>query len=250
MRNYAREHMQKHQAKQAVHSAVEFGEMRRTTAYEQMLMQLKRDQSLLKSIQAKTSKIAKKQALFEHYKPYIDGILEACPNVADDVVANMLVWTVDIASYDYALKIMQYMLHAKLGTPDQFDRTVATFVYEEISNTQLKLLNAEDENEPFDLDVLLKLEALLHTANQFPDHAFDMPDEVRAKLYVALGKAELKLIRDTPSEDLIHAQQAKNYLEIAIKLDDRCRGKIDLKTANKLIQDLTVQQPTIDAPAS
>lgn len=238
--NLARRHFQKHQAKQQAASATVFGEMKRTTMYEQTLMQLKRDQSLLKNIQAKTSKIKTKEQFFENYKPYVDGILEARPNLPDDIIANMLVWAVDISNYDYAFKIMDYMLLAKLDMPDCFQRTLATFVYEQIADTQLNLLSAEDEDEPFNLDVLVKLEALLHEHEKYPENAFDMPDEVKARLYLALGKAELKQ-NSTTEFPLIHAENAKSYLEQALKLDSKCRGKNDLKTATKLVQELSEQ---------
>ncbi|WP_269915405.1 phage terminase small subunit [Acinetobacter sp. HY1485] len=243
MRNFAREHYQKHQAKQAAKHAAEFGEMRQTTLYEQLLMQLKRDQSLLKGIQATSAKIAKKQELFIQYQPYVDGILETQPNVPDEVIGNMLVWTVDMGLYDYALNLMQYMLQAKLNTPDQFERTVATFVYEQVAETQLKLLNAEDEDEPFNLNVLVDLETLLHKVDQFPENAFDMPDQVKARFYMALGKAELKTAQSTTETPLPIALKAQTYLEQAIKLDDRCRGKNDLKTATKLVNDLQGNMP-------
>ncbi|MEB5477577.1 phage terminase small subunit [Acinetobacter pollinis] len=246
MHNFAREHFLKHQAKQAAADAAMFGEMRQTSVYEKLFLQLKRDQSLLKQIQATSSKIEKKKALFDQYKSYVDGILESCPNVPDEIISNMLVWTVDTGDYDYAINIMKYMLKAQLNTPDQFERTVATFVYEQVAETQLKLLSAEDEDEPFNLNVLIKLEELLHTSADFPEHAFDMPEQVKARLYVALGKAEMKSMAGIPEQDLALAKKAQSHLETAIKLDDRCRGKNDHKAVTKMIADLeqTTNVPT------
>lgn len=237
MRNFAREHFIKHQTKKAAEDAAEFGEMQQTTLYQEMRMALQGDQGRLKMLKATERKVEMKANLFENYVPYIDGILETRPNVQDDVLATMLVWAVDINNYDYALDIMEYMLQAKINMPDAFERSVATFVYEQVALKQIDLLSAE-EDEPFNLDVLLKLEQLLHQEKKFPENALDMVDQVKARFLVALGRAELKTINGKTPNDLALAKSAKEHLETAIRLDDRCRGKKDRDSANKLITDL------------
>ena len=49
--------------------------------------------------------------------------------------------------------------------------------------------------------------------SELPPETVDMPDQVKAKLYLALGKAELRLISDKDKPDLVHTQAAAEYLQ-------------------------------------
>lgn len=232
--NLARKHYQQHQAKSAAESAAEFGTMQNTNAYEQQLMQLNSDKNRLKNIQSKQNKVELKRQLLPNYKPYLHGILEVKPGVQDAVVTEMLVWSIDVGEYDFALDLAEYVLEHGLKLPDRFERSEACFITEDIADEFLKVLKTDVS---IDITVLERLESLI-TDESLDKSKRDMPDEVKAKLYLALGKAEMRLITGEQLVDLVHATRARDFLEQACKLDDKCGGRTDLNKMTKLVTKL------------
>lgn len=245
--NLARQHFLKHSAKAAATSAAEFGTMQSQTAYEMQLMQLNQDRHRLRQIQSTEAKIKLKQSLVPNYLPYVDGIIEANTGAQDEVFMTVLVWCIDTENYSKALEMAEFALRHNMIMPDRFERKTATLVTEEIANAFLKVLKT---NAEVDLAVLQQLESLvIPSDDEDPDidpKVLDMPDQVKAKLFVALGKANIKCIESTdqPSEqDLEVAQSAQAYLSRAIDLDDKCGGKQDLKTVDTLLKKFTPPEP-------
>lgn len=232
--NLARKHYQQHQAKSAAESAAEFGTMQNTNAYEQQLMQLNSDKNRLKNIQSKQNKVELKRQLLPNYKPYLHGILEVKPGVQDAVVTEMLVWSIDVGEYDFALDLAEYVLEHGLKLPDRFERSEACFITEDIADEFLKVLKTDVS---IDITVLERLESLI-TDESLDKSKRDMPDEVKAKLYLALGKAEMRLITGEQLVDLVHATRARDFLEQACKLDDKCGGRTDLNKMTKFVNKL------------
>lgn len=232
--NLARKHYQQHQAKSAAESAAEFGTMQNTNAYEQQLMQLNSDKNRLKNIQSKQNKVELKRQLLPNYKPYLHGILEVKPGVQDAVVTEMLVWSIDIGEYDFALDLAEYVLEHGLKLPDRFERSEACFITEDIADEFLKVLKTDVS---IDITVIERLESLI-TDESLDKSKRDMPDEVKAKLYLALGKAEMRLITGEQPVDLVHATRARDFLDHACKLDDKCGGRTDLNKMTKLVSKL------------
>ena len=232
--NLARKHYQQHQAKSAAESAAEFGTMQNTNAYEQQLMQLNSDKNRLKNIQSKQNKVELKRQLLPNYKPYLHGILEVKPGVQDAVVTEMLVWSIDVGEYDFALDLAEYVLEHGLKLPDRFERSEACFITEDIADEFLKVLKTDVS---IDITVLERLESLI-TDESLDKSKRDMPDEVKAKLYLALGKAEMRLITGEQLVDLVHATRARDFLDHACKLDDKCGGRTDLNKMTKLVSKL------------
>lgn len=247
----ARQHFQKHSAKAAAVSAAEFGTMQDQSFYELQLAQLNNDRHRLKQIQSTEAKIKLKEALLPTYLPYVDGVIEANKSVQDVVFMTVLVWCIDVENYVKALEMAEFALVHKMIMPDRFERKTATLVTEEIANAFLKQLKTNTEVE---INVLWNLEALIENED-IPKEIRDMPDQVRAKLYVALAKAELKSINaeiakndgmideKTPEWIFHHAKFAKERFERAIELDDKCGGKQDLKTVETLLKKFPPQAP-------
>lgn len=233
--NLARRHFQNHQAKSAAGQAAEFGTMRNLNIYEQQLLQLNSDKARLKQIQSKQNKVELKRQLLPNYIPYVEGILETKPGLQDDIISEILVWAIDIHDFNLALNIAEYVLENGLKLPDRFDRTEACFITEEITDAFLKILKT---NADVDISVLDRLETII-TDEALPKPVRDMPDEVKARLYLALGKAEQRLINGESEADVPHAINAKNYLEQAVALDDKCGGKTDLNKMEKLLQKIS-----------
>lgn len=247
----ARRHFQKHSAKAAAETAAEFGTMQEQSFYELQLAQLNNDRHRLKQIQSTEAKIQLKKALVPTYLPYVDGIIEANKSVQDLVFMTVLVWCIDVENYAKALEMAEFALVHNMIMPDRFERKTATLVTEEIANAFLKQLKTNAEVE---INVLWNLETLIENED-IPKEIRDMPDQVRAKLYVALGKAELKSINaeiakndgmideKLPEWVFHHAKFAKERLERAIELDDKCGGKQDLKNMETLLKKFPPQTP-------
>lgn len=208
--------------------------MQNTNAYEQHLMQLNSDKNRLKNIQSKQNKVELKRQLLPNYKPYLHGILEVKPGVQDAVVTEMLVWSIDVGEYDFALDLAEYVLEHGLKLPDRFERSEACFITEDIADEFLKVLKTDVS---IDITVLERLESLI-TDESLDKSKRDMPDEVKAKLYLALGKAEMRLITGEQLVDLVHATRARDFLDQACKLDDKCGGRTDLNKMTKFVNKL------------
>ncbi|MDM1022061.1 phage terminase small subunit [Acinetobacter sp. VNK23] len=231
----ARKHFQKHQAQSAAGQAAEFGSMRNLNAYEQQLLQLNTDKARLKQIQSTQNKVELKRQLIPTYVPYVQGILETRPGLQDEIISEMLVWAIDIHDFGLALDLAEYVLEKGLKLPDRFDRTEACFITEEITDAFLKILKTSVD---VDITILDRLESLVSN-EALPPSVRDMPDEVKARLYLALGKAEIRLVTGESEVDVPHAINAKNYLEQALELDDKCGGKTDLTKMEKLVQKIS-----------
>lgn len=224
----ARTHFLKHQAQTVAEQAAEYGSMQNLNAYEQQLLQLNSDRLRLKNMQSDKLRAEFKAQQLPLYLPYVQGILQARPNVPDDVVAEIMVWAVDVGNFSTALDIAEYVMPAKLPMPDRFGRNVASFITEDIADrilSQLPNLSA-DELNTVHLPVLTRLEGLINERD-LPDDVKDMPDQVKAKLYLVLGRAYMQVGQH---------ELAKTHLETAISFNENCGGKTNLKQVLKHLE--------------
>lgn len=198
------------------------------TAYEHQLNQLLQDRLRLKAIQSNEGKAALKAQLLPEYIPYVEGVLAAGNGAQDDVMTTVMVWRVDVEDYSGALDIADYVLKHKLIMPDRFDRTTGCLVAEEIATAALK---AQKANGSFDLSIL-------HRTVELTD-AEDMPDQARAKLYLATGRATLDGITAEDPGQPGQIQAGIDLLKRAIELHDGCGGKKDLDGAERLLKKHT-----------
>ncbi|NWB91596.1 terminase endonuclease subunit [Pseudomonas agarici] len=202
--------------------------MEGATAYEHQLNQLLQDRLRLKQIQSNEGKAALKLRLLPEYIPYVQGVLEAGNGAQDEVMTTVMVWRIDAGDYSGALDIAVYVLQHKLLMPDRFERTTGCLIAEEIATTALK---SQKAGEPFDL-------AILHRTVELTE-AQDMPDQARAKLYLATGRATLEgLSVDNPGQPG-QIPAGIELLSRAIKLHDACGGKKDLESAERLLKKHT-----------
>ncbi|PMV21720.1 MULTISPECIES: phage terminase small subunit [unclassified Pseudomonas] len=195
------------------------------TAYEHQLNQLLQDRLRLKAIQSNEGKAALKAQLLPEYIPYVEGVLAAGNGAQDDVMTTVMVWRVDVEDYSGALDIADYVLKHKLIMPDRFERTTGCLVAEEIATAALK---AQKANGSFDLSVL-------HRTVELTD-AEDMPDQARAKLYLATGRATLDGITAEEPGQPGQIQAGIDLLKRAIELHEGCGGKKDLDGAERLLK--------------
>jgi len=218
-----RNQLRKRAALQAAEAAPERS-MAGATAYEQQLMQLNQDRLRLKQVQSEQGKAELKRLLIPAYAPYIEGVLSAGNGAQDDVLTTLMVWCIDAGEFADALSIGAYVLKHNLKMPDRFERTTGCLLAEEIANAALKVQKADGEFPLFVLEQALTITG-----------PHDMPDQVRAKLLLATGKALLSKV-DEQQLDGELLEQAKAHLAKAIDLHGSCGGKKDLERVVRLLK--------------
>lgn len=184
--------------------------------YELMLAKLYNDKRRLKDIQSIERKIEVKREILPEYATWIGGVLAAGKGGQDEVLTTAMVWHVDAGNYEEALRIGAYVLEHDLTLPDQYERTPATVLVDEISDAALAVQKNE---KPFPMQILLELQAI--TAD------LDMPDQARAKLHKALGY-EL--------HQRGNLQDAEKHYARALELNDRIGVKRDLKEIQSALE--------------
>ncbi len=202
------------------------------TAYEQQLLQLNQDRLRLKNVQSEQGKAELKRSLIPAYQPYIEGVLSAGNGAQDEVLTTLMVWNIDAGDYAAALHIGRYVLEHNLRMPDRFERTTGCLLAEEVANAALKQQKA---GEPFDRFVL--------TLAADITEAHDMPDQARAKLHLALGKAYLAEL-DEAAPNAEGLEEARANLARAIDLHSNCGGKKDLEQVQRLLKKHAESKPT------
>ncbi|MCV5761294.1 phage terminase small subunit, partial [Escherichia coli] len=88
----------------------------------------------LKGVQARSAKAAIKKELLPDFSGWIEGTLEADGGQQDEVIATLMVWAIDCGDLPLALRIGAYVVRHNLIMPDNFGRTAATVLTEEICN--------------------------------------------------------------------------------------------------------------------
>lgn len=197
------------------------------TSYELQLAQLIQDRMRLKNIQGNEAKALLKTVLLPAYEPYVEGVLAGGNGAQDEVLTTLMVWAIDAGAFPTALKIAGYVLKHNLIMPDRFARTTGCLVAEEVAEAALK---AQKAGGTFDLQTLFETEQI--TREQ------DMPDEARAKLHLAIGRALAAQVADeTPTaEQMETLKSARGNLTRAIALHTSCGGKKDLERVDRLLK--------------
>jgi hypothetical protein len=218
----ARRHLLKAKAAIEAAKADEFGGVRPdASVYQLQLTELKNDIHVLRSIQSQEKRAEAKKELIPKHMPYVEGVIKSGAKVEhDEVITTIMLWCFDCGLFDQGLSLAEYALQNELKMPDSFSRSTATVIVEEIGNAARV---AHKAGEDFNLGTLEKAFELTS------EH--DMPDEVRAKLYVGLGRSSLKKESYRP---------AVSYFETALKLHENCGCKQELQKAEKLLAEQNV----------
>jgi hypothetical protein len=198
------------------------------TAYEHQLNQLLQDRLRLKQVQSNQGKAELKRQLLPEYGPYVQGVLSAGNGAQDEVMTTLMVWRIDAGDYAGALDIAAYVLEHGMRMPDRFERTTGCLVAEEVATAALA---AQKIGQAFDRDTLQRTAVL--TAGH------DMPDEARAKLYLALGRATVAGISAEQRGQPGQLEAGIELLKQAIDLHSSCGGKKDLEGAERLLKKHT-----------
>lgn len=198
-----------------------------TGAYELQMAQLHQHHQQLKGIQSTQGKEELKAKLLPDYAPYVAGVLAGGQGAQDEVLTTIMVWRFDAGDYLGGLEIAAYVLKHGLTMPDRFARTTGCLVAEEIAEAALKAIKA---GSTFDIGILAEADRL--TAGE------DMPDEVRAKLMLAMGRvAAAQVDPDKPNPADVHSLEvARHFLTRALELHAKCGGKRDLELVDRQLK--------------
>ena len=228
MTSPARRHQQRVLAAQASAAAPHGGQVQ-GSLYELMQAQLYEHRLALKNIQSIERKIEAKRTFLPVYDAYVDGALAGGNGAQDMVLTSVMVWHIDIGSFQRALHIGSYALQHGLALPDQYDRDVATLLIDEFSTAALTGKVPADQA----VQILTAVSDL--TA------AYDAPDQARAKLHKAIGYA---LVGKTgPAEvdyttlDFAPARAALPHLQRALELFENVGVKKDMERLERRLKD-------------
>lgn len=195
--------------------------------YQMLLSALGIDLNALRNIESTDRKIEAKREMIGKYLPWVDGAIEGNSGTQDEIIATMLIWSIDLADWDRAFAIASYMLANGIALPERFNRKPATLIAEEVAEAGLL-------KEPLiDLANLQKFSDLVEGS--------DIHDQVRAKLEKALGlafKAQADAFDPAGAESAVAGGKAAltatalGHFQEALRLDDSCGVK-------KVIEKLT-----------
>ena len=190
--------------------------------YELMLAQLIEHLRRLKQVQSIERKVELKRKLLADYADWTAGVLAGGAGTQDDVLVTVMMWHIDVGDLDAALSIAQYAIKHGLTMPDQYRRSLPCAVAEEVAEVVLKRLAA---GEPVDSEQVER--GALFDVLQLTD-GHDMPDEVRAKLYKAIGYSY-------QSADRLEA--ALSALQRAVELHGKVGVKKDIERLEREIKN-------------
>lgn len=169
-----------------------------------------------KSIQAR---IEQKKQWLPDYLGYIDGCLAVSPSTQNTTLLTLMIWAVDAGEYELGVRIAEYAILNGMVMPEGYSRGIAEFLTEQsasdfIDDAELAVNHAE----------LIKKIIELGVGEQ-------MVDEVRAKIYRALGDA------------LQHAQpvEALNAYKNALRLNTKVGCKKDFIALEKRLRTQTTE---------
>lgn len=198
-----------------------------SSAYTMQMAQLHQHYQQLRGIQSTQAKEELKAKLLPDYAPYIDGVLASGQGAQDEVVTTIMLWRFDAGDYEGGLQIAAYVLKHGLEMSDNFARKTPCLIAEVVAEAALKAARA---GNAFDIGIIAEADRL--TA------VHDMPDEVRAKVKLAIGLLAAGMVdeKEAKPDDLQCLEVAQHFIPRAIELHERCGGKKALERVERLLK--------------
>jgi len=133
--------------------------------------------NILKDMKSIQDRHAKKAEWLPEYLGYIDGCLAVSPAPQNTTLVHLMIWACDVNDFELAVRIAEYVVLNDMVMPEGYTRSTAEFVTEQcaevfIDDTDLAIANAS------------LIERIINLGD-----GEQMVDEVRAKIYRALGDA-------------------------------------------------------------
>lgn len=230
-------------------------------AYQLMLAKLAADRRHLKGLQSITRKCEVKAQLLPEYFDWIAEALRSGTGAQDRVLSTCMVWAIDAGAYTLALDIAAYVLAHGLTLPDQFERTPAVAVIDELSTAYLTgkwaplEVGHTDDGKPAlvgtayasasPAEQLATTARLLMRALELTT-GHDAPDQARAKLHKAIAYAALGKVQTAEDPDLAALSPerlavAQEHLQRALQLASDSGVKKDIERVTRRAAALQAQ---------
>lgn len=197
------------------------------TAHEQILHRLRMDLSRLSGVQSEETKAEMKKSMLPEYEGWIEGTLDGDSGRQDEVITRLMVWAIDCRDYALVMRLGRYVVRHGLTLPDNFNRTAATFLTEEISKPLLTLAAADA-----DADLSSGIAVLDEVAEIVADS--DMPDVVRAKLCKA------RALSRRGATDIATKAEALSLFREALTRNPNAGVKKEIATLAREVKKLSV----------
>lgn len=193
------------------------------TQYERMLLLLDTHQQQLRNLQSLEARAAHKAKLLPEYAAYLDGVVEAGTSPQDDVLVTLMLWHFDCGLIARALDLAAVAVANNMVMPAQHKRTLPTVVIEETADLLLAGKGAETPERAMEL-ILRAIEIV---------GDLDMPDQVKAKIHKAAGRAGVA--NGEPAAETILA------FKRALELDKNVGVKKDIEQLERAIKKAAEQ---------
>lgn len=248
---------QRHRARvlqEQAQAASPYGVELQGDAYGLMRVKLSQDKNRLSQIQSHETRAELKARLLPEYFDWINTSLSTGNGAQDQVLTTVMVWAFDAGAYALGLQIAGYVIGHRMPMADDYKRSPAAIVIDELSNAYLKgqwaPRDAHVEEDggrhlvPIDAAAdpaaarahaaALLIEADTLTTGQ------DAPDQARAKLhkaiaYAALGKVQTAEETDLSAIEPAALQVALARLQRALELDSNAGVKKDIERIERVI---------------
>lgn len=207
------------------------------TAHEQILHRLRMDLSRLSGVQSEETKAEMKKSMLPEYEGWIEGTLDGDSGRQDEVITRLMVWAIDCRDYALALRLGRYVVRHGLTLPDNFNRTAATFLTEEMSKPVLTIAAADA-----DADLSASTAVLDEVAEIVADS--DMPDVVRAKLCKARALAR------RGATDITTKAEALALFREALTRNPNAGVKKEIATLAREVKKLSADSGTGESDAA
>ena len=222
----AQRHMMRVSAEKASSQRVS-DPLRSALPYGQMLMKLRGDRQILKSIYSVEDKARRKRDMLPAYAPWIAGVLASDAGNQDDVLMTMLQWSLDAGDIRGTFDMARYALKHGLNVPNNKRPTPYLFA----EDVALAAMRARSTGQTVSVDDLLTV------IDMTLPH--DMPDPVRARLHKITGL----VLRDNGQPE-----QALIQLKRAMQLDSVAGVKKDIEQLERALRPVALTAKPDTAP--
>ncbi|WP_304308787.1 phage terminase small subunit [Pseudacidovorax intermedius] len=249
---------QRHRARilqQQAQAADPYGTELKGDQYDLMRIKLSQDKAQIGKVQSHERRAEIKAKLLPEYFDWIKTAVETGTGAADRVLTTVMVWAFDAGAYALGLVIAKYVIGHRMSMDDEYKRSPAAIVIDELANAFLKgqwapldvkaagddgsmqLLPAFPDLDPAQLlqhASALLIEADMLTAEQ------DAPDQARAKLHKAIAYALLGKVQTAEEPDLATLdpevlRTALARLQRALQLDSNAGVKKDIERIERAL---------------
>ncbi|XXQ53588.1 phage terminase small subunit [Xenophilus aerolatus] len=256
---------QRHRARvlqEQVQAASPYGVELAGDAYDLMRIKLSQDKNRLSAIQSHERRAELKAKLLPEYFDWIETATTKGTGAQDNVLTTIMVWCFDAGAYQLGLLIAKYVIEHKMPMADDYKRSPAAIVIDELANAYLRgtwapLIVGEADGAraliPWQKDAREYATLALALAQAITAEQ-DAPDQARAKLHKAIAYAAIGKVQTAEEPDLGGIQphvlrDALTNLQRALELDSASGVKKDIERVERALAKAGKSDTPAPAPA-